>query len=390
MTVLDTLRSGTFGVHFDAPGRYHVPQNGERDATLLDPEGGFGMHVMLRDLAIDCDPTHEDAWRRDVERDVRALFDRFFVMLPRDNAPAPKEPRTADPGWSPLIETGRVRLGAGVGLTVLHRLSYEPGHESVMGHMLVPLDGRLLELCVVMTARQTGLREAVLTTRALAANRGENPLALVRRLGQRHFDDPTHDAEFPDSPVSRVRAALKELVDKGSVVVTSEPPAARRVLEVDELGLAVMPPPHFALVAGESGGMIRLSRVSFSSTDGVRLLSLLRIQGMRVAAAAELMTLGENVVRQTVPPGATAVQVETMALPNDGPIETLLHYTTDYPRHTLYRWRPLTDGTPLMIALTSEDHVPVAELRADIDVLVGSLRELEPQAPPQRPWWKFW
>jgi hypothetical protein len=44
-----------------------------------------------------------------------------------------------------------------------------------------------------------------------------------------------------------------------------------------------------------------------------------------------------------------------------------------------------------MVSCASEDHIPLDELRADIDALVGSLRELDPEASPRaRPWWKFW
>ncbi|WAS97400.1 hypothetical protein [Nannocystis punicea] len=389
MTILEALHSGSLGVHFDYPDRYHVPQNGERDATLVDPEGGFGMRVVLHDLALDLDPAHEDAWRQDVERDARALFERFFAMMPRDGAPAPKEPRTADASWSPVIETGRVRLGAGHGVTVLHRLCYEPGHETVMGHLLVPLDGRMLELIVVETARGTGLRESVLTNKALAARGDEDLQAMMRRLDQRHIDDPAHDADFPGHPVTRARAALRELLDTGAVVVMSEPPARPRSLEIDALGLALTPPARYAPVVGASEYGLQLSRLSFSGTDGLRLLSLVRMRGMRVATTAELMQLGDAAVRQTTPPGATAVQLETILYPGDR-VETLLRYTTDTPRHTVYRWRTLADGTALMIACASEDHVPVDELRADIDALVGSLRELETEAPPRKPWWKFW
>ena len=396
MTVLDALRDGTYGVYFDAPDRYHVPQNGPRDATLVDPEAGFGMRVMLHDVALDIDPVHDDAWRRDVERDTRALFDRFFVMMPRDGAPAPEQPRTADPYWSPVIETGRVRLGAGHGVTVLHRLSYEPGHETVMGHLLVPLDGRLLELCLMQTARVTGLRESVLMSKAMATRGDEDPMAVMRRLGQRHIDDPSLDADFPQHPVSQVRAALRELVDKGLAVAPAEPPNSPRPLEIDELGLALTPPARFARVVGASELGIQFSRLSFSSTDGVRLLSLVRMRDMRVGTAAELMALADQAVRQTAPGGASGVQVETRMLPGDDQVETLLQYTTDYPRHTVYRWRMLRDGTPLMISSASEDHIPLDELRADIDAVVASLRELErelepePPPPPSRPWWKFW
>lgn len=391
MTVLDALRDGTFGVYFDYPDRYHVPQNGARDATLLDPAAGFGMRVTVHDIALDIDPARDDAWRRDVERDTRALFDRFFATMPRDGAPAPEQPRTADADWSPVIEAGRVRLGAGHGVTVLHRLSYEPGNETVMGHMLVPLDGRLLELCIVQTARVTGMRESVLMAKAMATRGDEDPVAMMRRLGQRHIDDPGLDVDFPQHPVSQVRAALRELVDR---VVIAEPPSPVRTFEVDELGLAMTPPPRFAKVTGASELGIQFSRLSFSSTDGVRLLSLVRMRDMRVGTPAELMALADQAVRQTAPGGASGVQVETRMLPGHDQVETLLQYTTDYPRHTVYRWRMLSEGTPLVVSCTSENHVPLDELRADIAALVGSLRELEteppPPPPPSRPWWKFW
>jgi hypothetical protein len=390
MPLLRALRDGALGVHFEPGPGFEAVHDEPNTALLVDRERGLGLSLHLADLGLDVRPVHEALWRRDVERHARALFEHCFTTIPRDQRP--EAPRTADGEWSPVISTGRARVGAVEALTILHRLTYEPGHETVMGHVLVPLAGRTLELRVIQTAHQTGKREAVLLARAMQADPGADPVAQTRRPGQRHHDDPAHDAAFPGHPVTEVRAALAELVG-GRIAVVTEPPQPGGRCELDDLGVSLVPPPgHAQAVTPPGGPLARFTRPSFSCTDGVRTLTLLRLPELRIERRSVILrAVADQLVRETAPQGATEVRVSVEELPHASPrVLAHLEYTTDRPYRTLSLWLTLADGSVLSVASNSETCVPPDELRADVTVVADSLQELAPPAPPPRPWWKFW
>ena len=390
MPLLRTLRDGTLGVHFEPGLAFETVHDEPNTALLVDRERGLGLSLHLADLGLDVRPVHAELWRRDVERHARALFDHCFTTMPRD--PRPATPRTADAEWSPVISTGRARVGAVEALTVLHRLTYEPGHETVMGHVLVPLAGRTFELRVIQTARQTGMREAVLLARARKEVPGEDPSATMQRLGQRHYDDPAHDEIFAGHPVTQVRAVLAELVG-GRISVVAEPPQFDGPCELDDLGVSLVPPPgHARAVTPPGSPLARFTRPSFSCTDGVRTLTVLRLPELRIEPKpGVLRAVADQLVRETAPQGATGVQVDVDDVPRAASqVEARLEYTTDRPYRTLSRWLTLADGSVLSVASNSETCVPPDELRADVAGVVDSLQELAPPPPPRRPWWKLW
>lgn len=390
MHLLRTLRDGTLGVHFEPGLVFEAVHDEPNTALLVDRERGLGLSLHLADLGLDVRPVHAELWRRDVERHARALFDHCFTTIPRDQRP--EAPRTADAEWSPVISSGRARVGAVDALTILHRLTYEPGHETVMGHVLVPLAGRTLELRVIQTAQQTGEREAVLLARAMQAAPGADPVAQMQRLGQRHYDDPAHDAGFPGHPVTQVRAVLAEMVG-GRISVVQEPPQFDGPCELDDLGVSLVPPPgHARAVTPPGSPLARFTRPSFSCTDGVRTLTVLRLPELRIEQKAEVLrAVADQLVRETAPQGATDVQVRVEVVPHASP-RTLAHleYTTDRPYHTLSLWLTLADGSVLSVASNCETCVSADELRSDAAGVVDSLQELAPPPPSPRPWWKFW
>jgi hypothetical protein len=134
---------------------------------------------------------------RDLERQTRALFEQMF-RLPELVAGrrGMNSMRTEDVTWSPIIEVTRTRLDKGCELYLLDRMLYEPGKESVMGHVLIPVEN----------GREALYMHNLLRTTALSAGDGK-PL----HPGQAAFDDPVRDLDFSQHPLSVARAARRWL-----------------------------------------------------------------------------------------------------------------------------------------------------------------------------------
>jgi hypothetical protein len=402
MSLLTDLAQGRGGVRFAVPARLTVDKDDVDVANLHDAERGVGWHLGRYDQHLDLRPEHQELLVRDVERHTRALFETYSRGL----ASGPLEPRplrTEDPTWSPVVSVERVRLGGADALTVIHRMSYQPGNEMLMGHLLVPIRRGLFELRVLAPARMTGMRESMLFAVARKGAEDEPPDATMKRLGQKHYDDPQHDALFPDHPLSRVRAELRALLEEGAVTVTEpDEPAPDGEALLPAMGCAVTPPPRYARKE-TAPDFVQWSRLSFAGTDGLQLLTLLRERDVSLPqrGAQQLTQLAEKSARASVPKGATNVHVDAHALPDrDGRAQVLAYLSYDptdgdAPRHTAFHWLVDDRGRPVAIAIATGRCVPKDELLADTEAVAASWRPLDGEreaAPPpaKKPWWKVW
>ncbi len=401
MGLLTDLGQGRSGVRLAVPARLTVEDDRDDVAGLRDAERGIGWHLSCHDHHLDLRAEHHDLLVRDVERHTRALFETYSRHL------APPRLRTEDPTWSPVVSIERVRVGGHDALTVIHRMSYQPGNEMLMGHLLVPVRRGLLELRVLAPCRMTGVRESMLFDAAMKASAGEHPEAIMKRLGQKHYDDPEHDARFPDHPLSRVRAELRALLEEGVVAVTEpdEPPPEGEAL-LPSLGCAVTPPPRYVRLK-RAPSHVQWSRISFAGTDGVDLLTVLRDGDTKLpprGGERRLERLAEQYSRASVPEGSTDVSVDTSPLPErEGRAQVLSYVAYDpndgsAPCHTAFHWLADDEGLPVAIAIATGACVPKDELLAETEAVAASWRPLDSQgkveeaAPqqPKKPWWKVW
>jgi hypothetical protein len=60
------------------------------------------------------------------------------------------------------VSIEQVRVAGVDALTVVHRMSYEMGHEVIMGHLRVPVRTGMIEFRIIAAARLTGGRESIL------------------------------------------------------------------------------------------------------------------------------------------------------------------------------------------------------------------------------------
>ena len=208
MSLVTALRSGSLGATFELPNDVALVRDDDHTAVFVDRENGVTWWAFfVEGLYLDLSPRHEAPLRRDVENHARYLFESAFASPDIPDRSPNVEPRTADATWSPVTDLELGTMGDARALFVIHRMHYEPGLETVMGHALLPLRAGLLELRAVAGTRQTGLRE---TTLSMSAHlRAERRPAEELASDALRFDDPAFDGMFPDHPLSRVRAALR-------------------------------------------------------------------------------------------------------------------------------------------------------------------------------------
>lgn len=411
MSFLADVRQGRVGVRFPAPERLEISEERERSAVLLDPERGLAWTLLRSDYQIDLRAEHHELLAQDVERQARDLFERCFqgAERPADDG-LTVVARTEDPEWSPVVEVERARIGGAGALRVVHRVRYEPAGETVVGHLLVPLAEGMFELRVQASAPEGGRRESALSERVVAEAGDRDPMEALEGIGQAYFDDPRHDGEFPDDPLSLVRSALRWVVEESGVEVTAPAPAEEAAeVEAARAGFAVTPPPRYAQMTSArlGAGVLRFSRVSLSATDGLQVLTVARLKSQSSAALTQkdLVRLAEASAQEDLPPGATGVTVEARALPAGGRRPHIRVYRSHEekdgaPQHTASRWFVDESGRIVMVALGSAQCVPAEELFEEVESVVRSYRltrrataaaaEPEPEPASKKPWWRFW
>jgi hypothetical protein len=404
MTLLMDLKHGRGGVRLAIPTRLTIDDDRPEVTAMHDAENGVGWHLSRHDHHLDLRAEHQDLLVRDIERHTRTLFDIYSQSL--SSAPFGSQSlRTQDPTWSPVVSIERVQIGTADALIVIHRMSYQPGNELLMGHLLVPIRRGLFELRVLAKASMTGTRESILLSIALKNAEGESPEDVMKRLGQKHYDDPQYDILFPDHPLSRVRAELRVLLEDGVIEVTEPdelPPHGEELLP--ELGCAITPPPRYARTKTDSD-FVQWSRVAFAGTDGVQLLTVLRENEVKLpkrGAEQRLLRLAKEYADESLPNGATNVEVNMRRLPErDGRVQVRAYVAYDPAdgsalRHTAIRWFADALGRPVAIAIATEQCVPKNELLAEIEAIASSWRWLDGEkkaaeaSPAKKPWWKVW
>jgi len=425
MSFLADVRQGRVGLRFPVPERLEIKKESDGFSMLVDPERRLVWSLHRSDYKLDLHPEHQDLLLGDIERHARDLFERCFQSTERPGGEGLEViARTEDPEWSPVVEVERVRLGAAEALLVVHRMWYEPTRETVMGHLLVPLARGLFEFRVMQPAPASGVRESALTARILASsdNQGKDPMEIMDGIGQAYFDDPKHDAMFPEHPLSAVRAALRWLLEEGRIEVTDPPsPLKPGEFSASRAGFAVTPPPRYVrMSSGHLGqGVLRFSRMSFAVTEGVQILTVARLESSSSAVLKpqDLLRLAEMGEREAAPLGATRLKVEARILPGAGGrphVRVYRAYDQEdrAPQHIASRWFVDEEGRIVMVSVASARCVPAEELFEQAEDVVRSFRLLQRKAAAsaasedvqlsrevpldddlpasRKPWWRFW
>lgn len=416
MGFLDQIAAGELGarVHF-GEGVEHL-EEASNAALLRDPERRVAWEIAFVPYRLDLREASADVLRADVEGEARAAFEATWVELGAEPGAGERPPaRTSDPAWSPVVLIEATSIDAAPALRVIHRMSYQPTHEMVLGRLLLPVASGVLSISASSLTRTTGYRETMRLQAALASRQGANVAAVARELGQAGYDDPTYDLLFPDHPLSLVRAALAWLIDAegGGLTITDPlqlPPEGE--VELPAAGCAVTPPPRYlALPEGAlpiAPTLAVLTRVGLAVTTP-RLVDVWRIEDTTILGAdreGQLVRLARKNAAGWAGEGATAIDAKVTRLPStDGRTHAkseIRFVTANGPTQAVARWMADTDGTVFRVAASGGPWIPKAALLADAEQVLQSLRRLDPpeveakpEAPreeaakPKRKWWPF-
>jgi hypothetical protein len=377
MGLLADLTSGKLGLVVSPSVHLKIEDEDATSAAFDAPPGQGWWLFFFPDLHLDLDAAHDNVLERDIKRHTRALFETMSAQLAASgDAPSDLLPRTKDTSWSPLIDLERFDVEGGTALTVLHRMTYQPGHEVVMGHTLVPVRRGLFEARWMFQASLTGYRETM-----LHAQRNRRADDELSPLSQQAMDDPAHDTSFPKHPLTLARAARGW---HGKVRVTEPPPRAQSGSRtIDVLGCTVTPPPRFVFssVSSDPGQTTAIfTRVSFAVTDGIEYLFVTRTHG-RIRGLA----VGTRLVRSArttttawfAQAGYTNIECDARVMEGETPSVTItLEGRPRSPGQARGRMvaRAVRDaaGYVWWIALATTVAVPFAELAGEVDAVVRS------------------
>jgi hypothetical protein len=280
MSLPEDLLSGTHGVRLAAPPELEVIAHDERMIQAVDAATDTTWWFFFEpNVHLDLAPEHHGDLAAALEHHARLMFEEIHGQLAGDGDKRP--PRTVDPSWTAMVEVETVAVDGAPALRTVHRMAYQHGRELVMGHLLVPLRRGLFEVRVLAGDAMTGLREALLVDRLIAAAQGGE----VPVLSQAEIDDPAHDAACPQHALSRVRAALAGFRTRATLRV-AEPAASidgERVLR--QLGCALTVPARFGGGA-EDAVAASFGRTSFCATDGIEHFIVSRGGDISLSAAA--------------------------------------------------------------------------------------------------------
>ena len=420
MGFLDQIASGELGLRVHFGVGVEPLEEASNAALLRDPERRVAWEIAFVPYRLDLREATFEVLREDVAHEARAAFDATWMQLGAERevaSEAAERPpaRTSDPAWSPLVLIESTKIDAAPALRVIHRMSYQPTHEMILGRLLLPLASGVLSISASSLTRTTGYRETMRLQAALTSRPGESPAKIGRELGQTGYDDPTYDLLFPDHPLTLVRAALAWLVDTegGDLAITDPlplPPEGE--VELAAAGCAVTPPSRYlALPRGAlpiAPTLAVLTRVGLAVTTP-RLLDVWRIEDTVILGAdreGQLVRLARKNAADWGGEGATGIDAKVSKLPSkDGRTHarSTIRFTTENgPTQAVALWMADTDGTVFRVAASGGPWIPKEALLADAEQALQSLRRLDPpavepkeepppaaEAKPKRNWWPF-
>ena len=207
-------------------------------------------------------------------------------------------------------------------------------------------------------------------------------------------------AAFPAHPLTLARSELDRLVEHGSIEIMS-PPHTDDLFEceVREADFAIEAPPRFLRLHDDIPSTKRASwsKVSFSGTDGIEILTVSRT-GTRLSEpnGRSLSRIAEAITKSSVPEGATSVQVSARALkskPGRAEAETSrAHVEGNNHLQALFRWFDEEKKEVVMLAVGLSPMVTGGEHERVARAVVDSFRRLgagERSSGKTKKWWQM-
>jgi hypothetical protein len=393
MSHIEALRTGRRGVRLEVPADWEVTQDDDDAATLVDAKAGVQWHLFyFEDVAFDL----SDAGWPSLQRDVRQHADYLFeVMRRHEHAQRdPDAPLPPKPPRHPLVSCERVKIDGGDALRVIHRMVMRPGLEIVMGHLLVPAADGLFEARWIARAELTGMRESILLMKAMdveatgTEQQHDVPGGVAVRVHQVpetgrtddeieslmksiDYDAPEHDADFPQHPLSVVRACARALeADYGLRMLRPAKPVPTGEEILASMSIAFTPPPRFVRTS-ESGKSAMYRRYSLAGNDGTQIL------GVEVAPAnADLEGLARTILN------SAGVLPDTVR--RSGALIVCDGTRAGDEARVVIAAAPLDRGKQVIVQLLATTSFLLDDIDQELTAAAQSVRALP------RPWWKVW
>jgi hypothetical protein len=401
--LLPLIGSGTCGVRFVVPATAVVVHDHDDEACFQDVEHAVLWRVVRSPWRTDLGPESLQLLRFDVERHARGMFEAVFE--PTEKA---SKPKTSDAEWSPLVEA-QTQLRGGRLLRVVHRTRHQPDGEVVEGRVIVPTAEGTVSISAVASADEAGEREL----RVLARHRAEKGSVRPQGRGpQAIADDAQWDKEYPDHPLSRVRAALDWLVSPAGgalEVVTPDTDAWVEHVTLEEASSIISAPARFLRVPRGRlpvpPTMAVLSRVVLAADERPRTVCVWRVEDVSVKTdhAARLREIvSQETVRCGAGDGAKVVESRIMSTSATATRAEIIEYVrfegAGGAGHAMQCWFTDTDGAVFRIAAGGPRYAPSNDLWEDMAQVTRSWRRIPDSMPradeaptsKTRRWWPFW
>lgn len=404
MALRQKIERGELGVVLSLPGDAEVLQERDNYLAARDPTRGVVWEIANMPWRLDLDARHTQTLRTDIERHARADFESTFHELraQSDDAGDPpfapdRGPRTDDASWSPVIECQTDERDGHRFLRTIHRITYHPGSERIAGRILVPTPHGVIEFSAHAADATTGYRESVLMISVLQGAPSQDPADA--HPGQAAFDDPEHDARFPQHPLSRIRRALAWLCasdggalrivggNTGAGVEANIDGRARDSGEVElpEAGCAIVPPPRYVRLPGGtlpmSPTLANFTRVLHSAHITPYLLDVWMLPHQRLGPRdiRGLKKLALDTTRAFAKEGAKDIEIDVLdeGIAAGRPVLTCeARYSAGQRVQSIQMWTIDRDGVVFRISAATPLFVPLAEVRANVTAAMASWRRL--------------
>ncbi|HEY4122780.1 MAG TPA: hypothetical protein VGM56_33180 [Byssovorax sp.] len=378
----DLARSGSAGFSFRMPGKPEEPAMAQ--AVVPDPERRVLWLFTHSPFPVDLRDVFDAELRSDLTRQARASFDAAKEPDPGVPAGAKSvvEQKTEEPPLWPIVDLERVMVGGAKAVRIVERIMMRRGREVIAARLQVPLAHGALHAVAMAESRQTGLRESTLAI--AAAPKGEPTSSLPRA----EYDDPKHDAAFPQHPLSCVRGAIAWLLaSKGGALAITAPRVELPVGEVvvGKHACALVPPPRCLAVdaATDKRFAVRMFARTLLSDDQTRAFDVLRKPKLDAAPTPEaLIELAGDDIDAWEREGASGIERTSKVV--DGAegcveVETTVTFAVGKKRsHSVTRWRAYPDGHRVRLSASAPPYVAHAELADELAASMKTLRLVDP------------
>lgn len=414
MPLLSDLRRGTHGIRFTPPSHWGLDTDQDTFASFRDTAHRVDWYLEFSPLIVDLSIRHDAVLRDDLRLDTIAVFESYCEMARQESgSPSPASvadqaeavvsaaeriralPRTRrEPTWSPVVSVERATFAEVPVLVVVHRLTYAPGDELIIGRIVIPLEQGTLYFGALRRANETGVRESVLSI--INSSSSQDGGGIV---SQAEIDSPALDEKFPDHPLSVIRRALRWALTTplDITVMAPLPLECDETVELPNVGCRLRIPPRFrfcpAIAAKMDRSLTPFTRATVPQA-GSYAFDVWCVPSVKITgpdALARLRSFAEEHVRGWRKEGDADFELESGECPlPDGRlgVKTFVRFCVDgHLNHAVANWFTDQDGTVFRLCAAGTVSRSREELTSVVDDSTVTWRRLPGDLKKLSKWW---